>query len=127
MDALRILWDRAELDEAYEVLEASSAAHGRKKALDALARARRRLESKPDPSARVMVLLAEKASEVLADELRARDTDAARRALERLEVAALEASRRPGRQGANIPGVKTPNVSTRDQRVHNPGGGHRAR
>jgi hypothetical protein len=127
MDALRIVWNRAELDEAIAALEASSAAHGRKKAVDALARARRRVETKPDPDARVMVLLAEKASEVLADELRARDTDVAKQALERLEVAALEASRRPGRQAANIPGVKTPNVSTRDQRVHNPGGGHRAR
>lgn len=126
MDALRITWNRAELDEAQAALDASTAAHGRKKALDMLTRARRRLEGKPD-DARVMVLLAEKASEVLAEELRTRDTDISRSALERLDVAALEASRRPGRHGANLPGVKTPNVSTRDQRVHNPGGGHRSR
>ena len=104
------------------MLEASTAAHGRKKALDALARARRRLEGK-DEDARVMVLLAEKAAEALADELRARDTDVSKAALERLDVAALEASRLPGRQGVNVPGVKMPNVNTREQRVHR----HRAR
>ena len=122
MDALRIRWNRAELDEAQSALEASTAAHGRKKALDALVKARRRLEGKDD-DARVMVLLAEKAAEVLAEELRARDTDASKAALERLDVAALEASRLPGRQGATRPGIKQPNVNTPDQRVHR----HRAR
>jgi hypothetical protein len=122
MDALRIRWNRAELDEAHSVLEGSTAAQGRKKALDALVKARRRLEGKDD-DARVMVLLAEKAAEVLGEELRARDTEASKAALERLDVAALEASRLPGRQGATMPGVKQPNVNTPGQRVHR----HRAR
>lgn len=127
MDALRIIWNREEFDEALAALEASSAAHGRKKALDVLTKARRRLEARPDPEARGMVLLAEKAAEVLADELRTRDTDVSKRTLERLELAWLEASRRPGQHGAYIPGVKTPNASTRDQRVHNPAAGKRSR
>jgi hypothetical protein len=124
VDALHISWDRAELDEALAALEASTAAHGRKKAVETLTKARRRLEGRA-VDARVLVLLAQKSAETLADELRARDTEIATRALERLELASLQASRRPGRQSSDIPGVKTPNVTTRDQRVHNPG--HRAR
>lgn len=116
--------DRAELEEAYAALDESTAAHGRKKALDSLARARRRLEGRPD-DARVTVLLPVKSSEVLADELRGRDTEVSRRALERVEIAELEASRRPGRHGANLPGVQPPSIRARDQRVRNPG--HRAR